>query len=60
LDLLDAQKISAYQKNLDTLLQELDDLQGKNASMSVDARKEKLGHPKELVEKLHTACSNVK
>jgi len=45
---------------LDTLLQELDDLQGKNASMSVDARKEKLGHPKELVEKLHTACSNVK
>lgn len=38
----------------------MDDFQGKNAVMPVDERKEKYGHPKELVEKLHTACSHVK
>jgi len=28
--------------------------------MSSDQRKEQLGHPKELIEKLHTACQSVK
>ena len=60
LELLDSQKISAYQKRLDLLLDELDALQGKNADYTVDERKEKFGHPKELIENLHTACSSVK
>lgn len=60
LELLDAQKISAYQKRLDLLLEELDSLQGKNAEFSIDERKDKFGHPKDLIENLHTACSQVK
>lgn len=40
LELLDATKISAYQKRLDKLLDELDDLGGKHGTMTADQRKE--------------------
>jgi len=45
---------------LDLLLEELVEISGKTSSLSVDERKEKYGHPKDLIEKLHTACSSVK
>ena len=38
----------------------MDDFQGKNAVMPIDERKEKYGHHKDIIEKLHTACFNVK
>ena len=57
LDLRDSHDVEA---GLDLLLDELDALQGKNADYSVDERKEKFGHPKDLIENLHTACSSVK
>ena len=60
LNLLDSQKIGVYQKRLELLLEEMDALIGKQAIMSEDERKEKMGHPKELIEKLHTACLGVK
>ena len=60
LDIMDANKIAYYQKRVDILLEELDSLTGKNARMSADERKEQFGHPKELIEKLNTACLGVK
>jgi len=42
------------------LVEELEALSGKHSAMSADQRKEQLGHPKELIEKLHTACLGVK
>ena len=42
------------------LLEELDALSGKHKEMTVDQRKEQYGHPKKLIEKLHTACLSVK
>lgn len=60
LEVLDAQRISAYQKRLNLLMDELSNLQGANADYSSDQRKEKFGHPKDLIENLHTACNSVK
>ena len=57
LELLDAQKISHYQKRVDVLLGELTDMQ---QHITAEQRKEDYGHPKELIEKLHTACLSVK
>lgn len=44
-------------------MEELDNISGKRGgtgSITADQRKENYGHPKELIDKLHTACSNVK
>jgi len=41
-------------------VEELDELSGKNSKISADERKLQYGHPKELIEKLHTACLSVK
>ena len=60
LDIMDANKITYYQKRVDILLEELDSLTGKNKRITDDERKEKYGHPKELIEKLNTACLGVK
>lgn len=60
LELLDAQKISHYQKRLDLLLDEMEELSRKGGSHTVDERRQQFGHPKELIEKLHTACLSVK
>ena len=49
-----------YQIRLEVVLSQLDDLTTKHSKMSNDERKEKLGHPRELIEKLHTACQSVK
>jgi len=38
----------------------MDALHGKNAQYSIEERKEKFGHPKDLIENLHTACTSVK
>ena len=56
---MDANKITYYQKRVDILLEELDNLVGKNARVTPDERKELYGHPKELVERLNTACMGV-
>ena len=42
------------------MLDELDAMVGKNARTAADDRKEMYGHPKELIEKLNTACLSVK
>lgn len=57
---MDANKIAHYHKRADMLLDELDEMVGKNARLAAEERKEKYGHPKELIEKLNSACMNVK
>lgn len=57
LDLLDASKISHYQKRVEVLTGELDDMQ---QSLKPENRKEEYGHPKELMERLNTSCLSVK
>ena len=57
---MDANKISYYHKRVDVLLEELDTMVGKNARMTAESRKEQYGHPKELIDKLNTACLSVK
>ena len=42
---------------MDVLLGELTDMQ---TSITAEMRKEEYGHPKELIEKLNTACLSVK
>ena len=63
MDLLDSQKIAYYQKRVEILSQELDMFQGSKDARglkSADERIKELGHPKELLEKLYTACQSVK
>ena len=57
---MDVNKISYYQKRVDILKDELDALTGKNAMVRAEDRKEMYGHPKELIDKLNTACLSVK
>lgn len=57
LELLDANKIKHYQNRVDMLLGEIADMQTR---LTAEQRKEDYGHPKELIEKLNTACLSVK
>ena len=41
-------------------MSELDEISGRHSAMSAERRKKELGHPKELFERLHTACIGVK
>ena len=45
-------------KRVEIVIDELEDLSSRK--MNPDKRKEQYGHPKELIEKLHTACLSVK
>lgn len=38
----------------------MDNLSGKDGTHTPDARRAEFGHPKELIDKLHTACMSVK
>lgn len=60
LELMDSQRITFYQKRVETLLGELDELAGANASISNADRIEQYGHPKEFIEKLYKTCVQVK
>ena len=57
LDLLDAEKISHYQKRVEVLTGSIEDMQ---RTLQSETRKEEYGHPKELMEKLNTSCLSVK
>ena len=56
LDLLDSQKIAYFQKRVEIINGELDELQGKHATMSTEERMKELGHPKDLHDRLYQAC----
>jgi hypothetical protein len=56
LELMDSQRITFYQKRVETLLGELDELAGVNASITNADRIEQYGHPKEFIEKLYKSC----
>ena len=43
-------------KRVEIIMGELDELQGKHATMSAEDRMKELGHPKDLHEKLYLAC----
>lgn len=43
-------------KRVEIIMGELDELQGKHATMSAEDRMKELGHPKDLHEKLYQAC----
>jgi hypothetical protein len=43
-------------KRVEIIMGELDELQGKHATMSTEDRIKELGHPKDLHEKLYQAC----
>lgn len=60
LDLLDSQKIAYFQKRVEIINGEIDDLQGKHATMSTEERMKELGHPKDLHDRLYQACQSVK
>lgn len=47
-------------KRVEIIQGELDDLEGKHASLSTEDRIKELGHPKDLHEKLFQACKSVK
>lgn len=56
LELMDSQRITFYQKRVETLLGELELLAGANATITNADRIEQYGHPKEFVEKLYKTC----
>ena len=47
-------------KRVEIIQGELDDLQGRHATLSTEDRLRELGHPKDLHEKLYQACLSVK
>lgn len=47
-------------KRVEIIQAELDDLQGRHATMSTEDRLKEIGHPKELHERLFQACQSVK
>ena len=57
---MDDNKIKYYRKRVDDMLSQLEDMTGKHAKLKAEDRMELYGHPKELVEKLNTACLGVK
>lgn len=60
MDLLDSQKIAYYSKRVEVLMGELDHLTGARPQLTQEERLKELGHPKELFEKLYSACEAVK
>jgi hypothetical protein len=56
LELMDSQRITFYQKRVETLLGELELLAGEQASITNADRIEQYGHPKEFIEKLYKNC----
>jgi len=50
--LLDSHKIAYYIKRVEVINAELEDLQGKHATMTTEERLKELGHPKDLHERL--------
>jgi hypothetical protein len=57
---MDSQKQIFFMKRAETLMGELELLQGQDAQIQPAQRIEQYGHPKDFIDKLHKKCSAFK